>query len=204
MQESLSKDNNIRLSSWSSSSLTTEKKTHACLDAKKILEICNKISHLSNLSLRLNKVECTEGLIVDVAPFYGSISTMMQRATKAEVTQKEKIHSPPSTNQKEQSVTNKTVNVQTLQAYSPNSITPGLSKDRSKSNVILCDFEEAPFHVRLPCRMLMQHSLHDVPSSSESTIEHRSNSFHFFHITKLSDILLNGDAPIKVEEMKLK
>ena len=60
----MSKDDNIRLHSWSSSALTTDQITHACLEAKKSWEICNKISHLSDLSLLLSKVECTEGLMV--------------------------------------------------------------------------------------------------------------------------------------------
>ena len=65
----------------------------------KNLEIYNKSSHSSDLSLRLIKVECTEGLLVDFTPFHRIVRTMMQRAAKAKVTHKEKIYLPSATNQ---------------------------------------------------------------------------------------------------------
>ena len=97
----MSKDDDVTLPKWSSSTLAPEQTKHACLDAIKSLEIYNNISHLPDLSLRLSKVECAEGSLVDVAPFHGSVSTMMQRAAKAKVTHKDKTHSPPSMNQRE-------------------------------------------------------------------------------------------------------
>ena len=77
---------------------------------------------------------------------------------------------------------------------SPNLDVPFLSKDPSKSKVILRDFREAPFYVRLICRMLRQHSFHDTFSFSESSIEHRCNLFHDSNITKPCGLVLNDDA----------
>ena len=112
----------------------------------------------------MSKVECTEGLIVDVVPLHGSVSTMIQRATKAKVTRKDEIWLLPSINQREQSIINITVIVQILEFYSSNLIIQGLSNDRSKSKLISRDFEEAHLYVIFYCRGLRQFSSHDVPS----------------------------------------
>ena len=86
----MSKDDDMRLSKWSSSTLAPEQTKHACLDAMKSLEICNKISHLPDLSLRLSKVECAEGSLVDVASFHRCVSKTMQRDAIAKVTKHDK------------------------------------------------------------------------------------------------------------------
>ena len=45
--------------------------------------------------------------------------------------------------------------------------------------------------------MLRQHSSHDIPLYSESTIENRSNSFRFSNMTNPSDVILNNDSSRK-------
>ena len=66
LKEDLCKDDNIRLSNWSCSDLAEEEISCACLDAAKSLETCNKIQNLPVLSLRLNKMSCLPGMIVDI------------------------------------------------------------------------------------------------------------------------------------------
>ena len=83
--------------------------------------------------------------------------------------------------------------MQILDVYSPNLVVPSLTKDPSKSKVILRDFGEPPFFVRLPCRMLRQHSSHVTPSYSEYANEHRINSIHGSSITKPFDLTLIHD-----------
>lgn len=53
----MNKNDSIRLHKCSSPSLSADQITHACLDATKSLEICNKICAFPDLYLRLTKAE---------------------------------------------------------------------------------------------------------------------------------------------------
>ena len=65
--------------------MSAEKTAYDCFHATNNLEICIQISTFPDLSLRLNKVECTQYLISDVAPFHGGVSTVVQRVAKDKV-----------------------------------------------------------------------------------------------------------------------
>ena len=117
------------------------------------------------------------------------------------MTQYGEIDSQPSMSDRELSVTSQTVIVQVLEVHSPNLIVPGITKDPWKSKISLRDFGQPPFFVRLPCRMLRQHSSGEAPSCSESSIEHRSNSIHGSTVTKPFNFNLIDDDMSEVDEL---
>ena len=78
---------------------------------------------------------------------------------KAKATNHKNVALLPSIDERPYYVTKTTVTVEKIEAHSPNLIVPSIAKGPSKSKCTLQDFGSVPYFVRLPCRMLRQHSL---------------------------------------------
>ena len=149
-------------------------------------------SPLLELSLRLTKDRCTQDLISDVAPLHGIASTMMQRDAKAKVASHIAAALPLSIIKRPLRVNNSRVVAQMLDAYSPNLIMTGATKDTSKSKVSLKDFGTPLRLERLPCRILGQHLFQKVPTSSKPTISFEIRSLNTPNVTNELSINLNN------------
>ena len=57
--------------------LSKDQIAYVYLDAIKSLNVYNKIQDMLDLSLRLNKLSCLPGMIVDIILLHSSVSIMM-------------------------------------------------------------------------------------------------------------------------------